>query len=455
MASPRLNEQLLALVPPLAVRLLLAEKCDTSHPRKGRSTHLCGAVLLFIDISGFTPLSERFCESGLEGAHEALETLLRLYFSRINAVVEAHGGETCKYAGDALLCVFEDTSSPGVDHRSSAALVRAVAVGCRVAAIDFDCCSPVVADALFSLGLPIQLVSGLRLRCKSIVCSPGLLEVALIGGGGADGTARRRELVLLGDPLSQLGLLSNHALVGCCIFPTSALVTSCRAIEELRPEPLPLPGFVRADCAQLARAPDDTSPLPEASSRAESSARPLAASDLASLCIEPVGTRLQAGLSLDIMELRTCTVIFALLDLARVSSSDVVWDADLVGRFDAACRSFQRAILPHGGALRQAIQDDKGVVVIGVFGLPTMATASSALAACCAAAAFQVSEYAHQGELATEACLPLVDRDRSPRSSRAGPGARGRRSGHLHGTRLCRSSGRSAPGRDRCAWRHS
>ena len=403
MASPRLYEQLLALVPPLAARLLLAEKCDAPHPRKCRRTRLGGAVLLFIDISGFTPLSERFCESGREGAHEALETLLRLYFSRINSVVEAHGGETCKYAGDALLCVFEDATSveaptSGVDPRSSAPLVRAVDVGCRVAAIDFDCGSPVVADALFSLGLPIQLVSGLRLRCKSIVCAPGLLEVALIGG--ADGTARRRELVLLGDPLSQLGLLSDHALVGCCIFPESACIASCRAIEVLRSEPLPLPGFVRADCAPLASAPDDsmTSPLPEALRRAESSAHHLAASDLASLCIEPVSTRLQAGLSLDIMELRTCTVVFALLDLARVASTDAVGDDDYVGRFDVACRSFQRAILPHGGALRQAIQDDKGVVVIGVFGLPTMATASSALAACYAATAFQVSEHQHFGE---------------------------------------------------------
>lgn len=67
-------------------------------------------TLVFVDISGFTALSERLARRGRIGA-EQLTDVLRLVFSEMLSIAYARGGSLLKFGGDALLLMFS-----GPDH---------------------------------------------------------------------------------------------------------------------------------------------------------------------------------------------------------------------------------------------------------------------------------------------------------------------------------------------------
>ena len=71
--------------------------------------------LLFVDISGFTNLSERLAARGRIGAEE-LTAVLGGVFGRMLDIVHRRGGTMLKFGGDALLLLFEDE-----DHALQAA----------------------------------------------------------------------------------------------------------------------------------------------------------------------------------------------------------------------------------------------------------------------------------------------------------------------------------------------
>ena len=64
------------------------------------------AVLLLVDISGFTRLSDRFQGLGQEGI-DALTTNINLVFSVITNHVELWGGDVVKFAGDAVIVIWD------------------------------------------------------------------------------------------------------------------------------------------------------------------------------------------------------------------------------------------------------------------------------------------------------------------------------------------------------------
>ena len=63
--------------------------------------------VLFIDVSGYTQLTESFVRSGRAGL-ERLSSSLDAYFASIIDRCRAHGGDLLKIAGDALLVAFYD-----------------------------------------------------------------------------------------------------------------------------------------------------------------------------------------------------------------------------------------------------------------------------------------------------------------------------------------------------------
>ena len=62
-------------------------------------------TLAFVDISGFTAMSERLAQKGKLGAEEVTEVMNRT-FSRLLDVAYAGGGGLLKFGGDALLLFF-------------------------------------------------------------------------------------------------------------------------------------------------------------------------------------------------------------------------------------------------------------------------------------------------------------------------------------------------------------
>jgi class 3 adenylate cyclase/tetratricopeptide (TPR) repeat protein len=62
-------------------------------------------TLVFVDISGFTAMSERLAQKGKVGAEEVTE-VMNLVFARLLEVAYAAGGGLLKFGGDALLLFF-------------------------------------------------------------------------------------------------------------------------------------------------------------------------------------------------------------------------------------------------------------------------------------------------------------------------------------------------------------
>ncbi len=69
-----------------------------------RSRTVDGTVV-FADVSGFTPLTEKLARQGKVGAEE-LTDVLNDVFGRLLRVADSHGGDLVKFGGDALLLLF-------------------------------------------------------------------------------------------------------------------------------------------------------------------------------------------------------------------------------------------------------------------------------------------------------------------------------------------------------------
>jgi len=64
-------------------------------------------TLAFIDISGFTRLTERFAQAGKVGAEEVTQILSAAFASLLDVAYE-YGADLIKWGGDAVLLLFQD-----------------------------------------------------------------------------------------------------------------------------------------------------------------------------------------------------------------------------------------------------------------------------------------------------------------------------------------------------------
>jgi class 3 adenylate cyclase/tetratricopeptide (TPR) repeat protein len=84
---------------------------------------LVDGTLCFVDISGFTALSEKLAARGRVGAEELTEVLSRVFGEMLD-LASARGGTLLKFGGDALLLLFE-SSDHAVQAASAAVEMRA------------------------------------------------------------------------------------------------------------------------------------------------------------------------------------------------------------------------------------------------------------------------------------------------------------------------------------------
>src|SRR3954469_24337417 len=81
----------------------------------GATRRTLDGTLAFVDISGFTAMSERLSSLGRAGAEEVTE-IMNATFAGLLAVAYAQGGGLLKFGGDALLLLYS-----GDDHAARAA----------------------------------------------------------------------------------------------------------------------------------------------------------------------------------------------------------------------------------------------------------------------------------------------------------------------------------------------
>jgi len=81
------------------------------------------ATVVFVDLSGFTRLSERLAHKGREGAEHIVDTI-NSCFSVLLSEAYQNGGSLLKFGGDALLLSFDGDGHPRRACASAVAMRR-------------------------------------------------------------------------------------------------------------------------------------------------------------------------------------------------------------------------------------------------------------------------------------------------------------------------------------------
>ena len=149
---------------------------DISRLRAGRLANL---VIMFVDIRGFTALSESFQPA-------EISTFLSEYRSRITRVVAAHDGVVDKFIGDGALIVF------GLEEDPASAAGNAIAAG---------------KEALAELERWNDLRTARNLPPISVVIAVHAGEVMV----GAIGDEERLEFSVIGAPVNEASRLEAVA----------------------------------------------------------------------------------------------------------------------------------------------------------------------------------------------------------------------------------------------------
>lgn len=327
---PPLHEALGSYVPAIITRRLandprpLETPCAETHP----------AAVLFADISGFTALTELLARQGPAGV-ERVASGLNGYFGRLIAIIEAHGGDVVKFAGDALTAVWlQPEDQPGL----------------RDAALRAVDCALAVQTHLHGY----QISDGMDLLVRVGV---GASRVAAVHLGGLGG---RWELVLTGSALTQGLRAEGLAQPGQVVV--SPQVWSAVGVH-LRGYALDegyhcVEAFVRPAGAEeivdgLARAP---LPRPALAPEAEAALRGYVPA--------AVTTRLAAGQSAWLAELRRVAVLF--VSLPSLSYRTPLPEAqDVMAAFQQIVQGFE-------GSINYVSVDNTGATMMAAFGLPPL-----------------------------------------------------------------------------------
>jgi adenylate cyclase len=91
---------------------------ETDCGESGPSARARFAAVLFLDIAGFTEITDRLAEQGERGA-ELLSDLLNDCFAILTDVVEAHGGDITAFTGDGFLALWDARDYAWATHTAA------------------------------------------------------------------------------------------------------------------------------------------------------------------------------------------------------------------------------------------------------------------------------------------------------------------------------------------------
>lgn len=198
------------------------------------------AALAFVDISGFSKLSDELSSChGAEGA-ELLQQYINSYFAPLIAAVLAHGGDVLKFAGDAFIALWH---TPAAERRRS---------GSRRTAAPPDPPERLAAER--SAASPERLAPLVHAAvrcCMSILCSLDEFEVAPgitlrlhagIGAGMLDSfilgsQSTGFEYLVAGGVVEDMGEATALAPAGCLVISPAA-AEALNEPQHLPPLPL-------------------------------------------------------------------------------------------------------------------------------------------------------------------------------------------------------------------------
>jgi adenylate cyclase len=278
---------------------------------------------LFADISGFTALTESLRETlGTRQGAEELTRQLGAVYSALIAEIEKYGGSVIGFAGDSMLCWFDDEllkGKPGV--RGPGTAYQAVACAFRMQE---------VIQAFPGLGLKVAIASGGARRF--LVGDASIRKIDALAGVTVARTASAEHLAVKGD------VLVDEATAGA--LGEAVVVREWRS-DEGSGEKFAAVGRGPGSAKQKAMAVE-----PEAAAVDPESLRPF--------IHQAVYDRETSGQGAFLTEFRPCLALF-------VRFTGIDYEADDAGAgLDGFVQTLQRTAERYGGTLLQVTVGDKG-----------------------------------------------------------------------------------------------
>jgi class 3 adenylate cyclase/tetratricopeptide (TPR) repeat protein len=186
------------------------------QPAGEPSGRLYRGTFLFVDVSGFTPLSERLSLLGQAGA-ERITEIINEVFSDTASILYGHGGTLLKFGGDALLGLFANGHGDSDEAMAEGALRAVQAASAMQAAMH-------KFAAIDAGGEP----HALRIKCG---ISSGRYFAAHIG------TRHSMAYVTIGHTVNHADQAEGHAAPGDVVITQSTCdLLGGQANVELRAE---------------------------------------------------------------------------------------------------------------------------------------------------------------------------------------------------------------------------
>ncbi|MDM8530612.1 tetratricopeptide repeat protein [Anaerolineales bacterium HSG25] len=330
MALPKTLAKLSAYVPTPVVQSIYHQPKLLTEPLG----HRYFATVLFTDISGFTHLSEILSEAGPTGAEE-LTHLINGYFTQMIDTIESFHGQVVKFSGDALTVIFPANVSLAVSVHYAAAC------GLAMQGQMSNFANLETSRGTASLSMKVAIGAGQIFECSV---------------GGALG---RWEYLVAGHPLVQVAMAEHYAQPGQIILSPQAWK---EARDIFNGEIIPKSqGFVRLQQTTKPLPNIDTSPIIWENLSLEE--RQIA--EKALLCYVPGAVKVRLNEPAEwLAELRRMTILF-------MSISGFRYEADTaLEQLQTFLQMVQERLYSFEGALNKVAVDDKGTVLLLLFGAP-------------------------------------------------------------------------------------
>ncbi|XZN99116.1 MAG: adenylate/guanylate cyclase domain-containing protein [Microcoleus sp.] len=323
---PTFVENIASFLPIRVLNCFAAETTPLAAPASGSFE----AAVLFVDISGFTVLTERLAQKGAIGVEE-LTTHLNAYFGQLIELIIAHKGDIVKFAGDAMLAIWPA-------ENLSLDLATYCAAQCALAILN-------------DLGEYQAANAQLRLH---IGIGAGELKEFYIGGMNG-----RWEYFVAGEPIAQVALAETAAGIGeVCLS-----LTAWESIKDQFVGTLLASNVVRLEGFNLLTCVADR--------------RLLNIGESAPIAIyDEMQERLERYVSLGVLQRLKVGQTDWLGDLRRVSVMFLNlpgMDYGAEGALDfisTIINAIQNILQVYEGTLNKFLVDDKGSTLVIGFGLP-------------------------------------------------------------------------------------
>eukprot|EP01063_Lacrimia_lanifica_P037282 TRINITY_DN7609_c0_g2_i1.p1 TRINITY_DN7609_c0_g2~~TRINITY_DN7609_c0_g2_i1.p1 ORF type:complete len:1813 (+),score=581.62 TRINITY_DN7609_c0_g2_i1:164-5440(+) len=365
LAVPRLQKcvsmQALPVAPSLEMQKSLMARMVLELAGQGelRSTfkEKEGCVVL-LDIAKFSKITALMKKAG-PGSSELVTTEVNKFFAKmIREVVEADG-DIISFSGDAMLVVWEST--PAIPLLK--AVLQASACALQLAGMNH----PITAlrDHIHSSGVALdtaeqELLSSTEAFTVHTGMALGKLHLLVAGGKGCKGSSKW-VYTLEGQPINEVGITLNLSKSG-------EIAVTEDIVDYLEEEGYSVDYATRGESETAIIRPGDIRPViacPPLPKRGADLPTDHLKDRVPQLYYDTVEKAVVTGVE---GELRTTVVVF--VKLVTLSKIENGMDEDQFRQFQKVIASTQKLLHTYDGVFNKVIIDDKGVVLLFLFGVP-------------------------------------------------------------------------------------